>query len=229
MADDDGKSLRPVRKSKQIAEDMRLAMMMACQLSKQIDKAERVSDAMNCHRLVIVLLTSLRQAGASEVKKKKAAEAVLSPPSVAASTRRTSASHSSISSKKKKRALSDQPIQHISSKAPKREDAGEFILLCLLKDACGFLREELTLIQPQHLKDIVWEDPSTCPFCCSGVLSSSLGMHFRSRFSILLRWTESGCVARTIFKLGKCFDLLKHSFPPFYSVKEPCTLRVAVV
>ena len=51
MADDDGKSLRPVRKSKQIAEDMRLAMMMACQLSKQIDKAERVSVAMHFHRL----------------------------------------------------------------------------------------------------------------------------------------------------------------------------------
>jgi hypothetical protein len=45
MADDsglDGKSSRPVRKSKQIAEDMRLAMMMASQLSKQIDKAEKV-------------------------------------------------------------------------------------------------------------------------------------------------------------------------------------------
>jgi hypothetical protein len=54
MADDDGKSLRPVRKSKQIAEDMRLAMMMACQLSKQIDKAERVSVAMHCHRLASV-------------------------------------------------------------------------------------------------------------------------------------------------------------------------------
>jgi hypothetical protein len=47
MADDPGqesKSLRPVRKSKQIAEDMRLAMMMANQLSKQIDKAEKVAD-----------------------------------------------------------------------------------------------------------------------------------------------------------------------------------------
>ena len=45
MADDsglEGKSSRPVRKSKQIAEDMRLAMMMASQLSKQIDKAEKV-------------------------------------------------------------------------------------------------------------------------------------------------------------------------------------------
>ena len=45
MADDsghDGKSSRPVRKSKQIAEDMRLAMMMASQLSRQIDKAEKV-------------------------------------------------------------------------------------------------------------------------------------------------------------------------------------------
>ncbi len=47
MADDsgrDGKFLRPVRKSKQIAEDMRLAVMMANELSKQIDKEEKVRD-----------------------------------------------------------------------------------------------------------------------------------------------------------------------------------------
>ena len=47
MADDsgrDGKHLRPVRKSKQIAEDMRLAMIMANELSKQIDKEEKVRD-----------------------------------------------------------------------------------------------------------------------------------------------------------------------------------------
>ena len=130
MADDDGKSLRPVRKSKQIAEDMRLAMMMACQLSKQIDKAERVSVAMHCHRLASVLLTSLHQAGASEVKKKKAAEAVLSPPSAAASARHTSGSPGSNSSKQPKRALSGQPVQLLPSKALKQEDAREFILFC---------------------------------------------------------------------------------------------------
>lgn len=53
MADDpgqDGKSLRPVRKSKQIAEDMRLAMMMANQLSKEIDKSEKVKDVMRVYR-----------------------------------------------------------------------------------------------------------------------------------------------------------------------------------
>lgn len=44
-AGQDGTSSRPVRKSKQIAEDMRLAMMMANQLSKQIDKAEKVRNS----------------------------------------------------------------------------------------------------------------------------------------------------------------------------------------
>lgn len=53
-----------MRKSKQIAEDMRLAMMMANQLSKQIDKAEK--------------------AGASECKKKKAAEVAIAPRAAAA-------------------------------------------------------------------------------------------------------------------------------------------------
>ena len=51
MADDagqDGKNSRPVRKSKQIADDMRLAMMMASQLSKQIDKEEKVRNSNGC-------------------------------------------------------------------------------------------------------------------------------------------------------------------------------------
>jgi hypothetical protein len=66
MADDsglEGKSLRPVRKSKQIAEDMRLAMIMASQLSKQIDREEKVSETISCR--VFCMLLTLHQSGRS--------------------------------------------------------------------------------------------------------------------------------------------------------------------
>lgn len=59
MADDagqDGKNSRPVRKSKQIADDMRLAMMMASQLSKQIDKEEKVRNSMDVSTLAELFL-----------------------------------------------------------------------------------------------------------------------------------------------------------------------------
>lgn len=85
MADDagqDGKNSRPVRKSKQIADDMRLAMMMASQLSKQIDKEEK--------------------AGASDFKKKKAAEVAICPPPAPLSPLQSSGSPSNSSSKKPK-------------------------------------------------------------------------------------------------------------------------------
>ena len=50
-----------------------------------------------------MLLTALRQAGASDFKKKKAAEAALSPQSAAALSLQASGSPGSISSKKLKR------------------------------------------------------------------------------------------------------------------------------
>jgi hypothetical protein len=105
MADDpgqDGKSLRPVRKSKQIAEDMRLAMMMANQLSKEIDKSEKVKDVMRVYR-AFGHLTVLYQAGASECKKKKAAaEAAVTPRSAAAP-----AAHSPVVTPSKKHKRED--------------------------------------------------------------------------------------------------------------------------
>jgi hypothetical protein len=105
MADDpgqDGKSLRPVRKSKQIAEDMRLAMMMANQLSKEIDKSEKVKDVMRVYR-ACGHLTVLYQAGASECKKKKAAaEAAVTPRSAAAP-----AAHSPVVTPSKKHKRED--------------------------------------------------------------------------------------------------------------------------
>ena len=105
MADDpgqDGKSLRPVRKSKQIAEDMRLAMMMANQLSKEIDKSEKVKDVMRVYR-ACGNLTVLYQAGASECKKKKAAaEAAVTPRSAAAP-----AAHSPVVTPSKKHKRED--------------------------------------------------------------------------------------------------------------------------
>ncbi len=105
MADDpgqDGKSSRPVRKSKQIAEDMRLAMMMANQLSKQIDKAEKVKDVIRVYR-ACRFLTVLYQAGASECRKKKAAaEAAVTPRSAAAP-----AAHSPVVTPSKKHKRED--------------------------------------------------------------------------------------------------------------------------
>lgn len=114
MADDpgqDSKSSRPVRKSKQIAEDMRLAMMMANQLSKQIDKAERVSEILGLVFLCVPL-TALNQAGASDCKKKKAADAV----GVAATPRLSAA------------PPSPSPASTPSKKS-KREDSGQLLFL----------------------------------------------------------------------------------------------------